>query len=328
MFKIAVLGYGRIGKAVTHFLAQLGNKITPYDLNKSCGVECLTDEIADDYFYQYDAIISCLPYHQNQFYAERAICAGTAWLDLGGHVATSSDINDFAKIAACNFVCTDLGLAPGLINIILEKEIQNFDKPTSALISVGGIPVDYDKDDLLNYSLTWSPDGLINEYVDDCEIIKDGKICDVPGLSGCEIVPTKAAYERFHTSGGAAHSIPSMLANGVKDFAYKTIRWQGHCKTVQLLLKYLDKDAVAAIIADECPPKKDKIVLHCMINNNHVYYNEIGGEDGFSAMQTATAKPVVYIAHELLKGEINPGKYVLGYEDYVPVLKKLKWATI
>ncbi len=33
-----------------------------------------------------------------------------------------------------------------------------------------------------NYNLTWSTDGVINEYIEPCEAIVDGQLIEVPAL--------------------------------------------------------------------------------------------------------------------------------------------------
>jgi saccharopine dehydrogenase-like NADP-dependent oxidoreductase len=96
---------------------------------------------------------------------------------------------------------------------------------------VGGIPL-HRPIGPLKYFMTWSLDGLLNEYRDDCELLIDGEIKTVAGLSRCETVDPEwdgcVALEAFCTSGGASHTIKSMQRRGVKNCVYKTLRWIGH----------------------------------------------------------------------------------------------------
>ena len=55
----------------------------------------------------------------------------------------------------------------------------------------------------LNYNLTWSTDGVINEYCEPCEAIVDGELVEVPPLEEREEFSLDGVtYEAFNTSGG------------------------------------------------------------------------------------------------------------------------------
>ena len=91
---------------------------------------------------------------------------------------------------------------------------------------VGGLP-DSKVNHPLDYVVTWSVDGLINEYKDDCQILEDGELKIVKGMSGLEAVEcdTLGKLEAFYTSGGASHSIFSMRDRGVQNCSYKSQIW-------------------------------------------------------------------------------------------------------
>ena len=55
----------------------------------------------------------------------------------------------------------------------------------------------------LKYNLTWSTDGLINEYCNPCQAIHDGQLREVWPLEGLEQFSLDGVeYEAFNTSGG------------------------------------------------------------------------------------------------------------------------------
>ena len=55
----------------------------------------------------------------------------------------------------------------------------------------------------LKYNLTWSTDGLINEYCNSCDAIHEGRRIDVLPLEGFEHFSLDGVrYEAFNTSGG------------------------------------------------------------------------------------------------------------------------------
>ncbi len=55
----------------------------------------------------------------------------------------------------------------------------------------------------LNYNLTWSTEGLINEYCEPCEAIVNGERREVPPMEELEEFSLDGVtYEAFNTSGG------------------------------------------------------------------------------------------------------------------------------
>jgi saccharopine dehydrogenase-like NADP-dependent oxidoreductase len=56
---------------------------------------------------------------------------------------------------------------------------------------------------LLAYSFTWSPAGVINEYINDAEVIHNGEKKSVSSLDGLEYINIEGQeFEAFSTSGG------------------------------------------------------------------------------------------------------------------------------
>jgi hypothetical protein len=65
------------------------------------------------------------------------------------------------------------GLAPGFIGIVAHHLAQGFDTLHDVKMRVGALPAF--PTNSLKYNLTWSVDGLINEYCHPCEAIHDGR---------------------------------------------------------------------------------------------------------------------------------------------------------
>ena len=60
----------------------------------------------------------------------------------------------------------------------------------------------------LKYNLTWSVDGLINEYCNPCEAIHDGQQIEVLPLEGLEHFSLDGTeYEAFNTSRRPRHAV-------------------------------------------------------------------------------------------------------------------------
>ncbi|WP_225974751.1 saccharopine dehydrogenase family protein [Arachidicoccus ginsenosidivorans] len=93
------------------------------------------------------------------------------------------------------------GLAPGFISIAAYDLCQQFDSLQSVRLRVGALP-QYPVN-RLKYNLTWSTNGLVNEYCNPCDAIVDGKRTQVLPMEGLEhFMADGIDYEAFNTSGG------------------------------------------------------------------------------------------------------------------------------
>jgi saccharopine dehydrogenase-like NADP-dependent oxidoreductase len=197
---------------------------------------------------------------------------------------------------------------------------------------VGGIPERPMPLDPLRYMETWSFDGLINEYKDECEVIQNGNIISMPGLGGGEngIRIGNGVYEAFYTSGGASHTIHSMKDRGIKNCAYKTLRYAGHRQLVDYLMNYvkLTDDELKRVFDGSknfYRDVKDKVVMLATVSstkNSAVSFRKeivINADDQFSAMQKATAFPISCIASIMAEGLLDPEARKVQKRDHYEV---------
>jgi lysine 6-dehydrogenase len=174
-------------------------------------------------------VISCVPFFLNVDLTRLAIAAGTPFTDLGGNVGTVAEqlaLADECRRAGVAIV-PDCGLAPGLLNILAEYWAPEWNYE-SVRLYCGGLP--QDPRGLLKYALTFNVCGLFNEYFDDCEVSRGGRLVHVPGMSEPERLADLALpgeFEAFATSGGASLGAKLYAERGV-DYQYKTIRYPGH----------------------------------------------------------------------------------------------------
>ena len=126
------------------------------------------------------------------------------------------------------------GLAPGFISIVAADLARRFDTLDSVRMRVGALPA-YPSN-ALNYNLTWSTDGVINEYIEPCEAIVDGRRVEVPALEEREEFSLDGVlYEAFNTSGGLG-TLAETLEGQVRTLNYRTIRYPGHAAIMKALL--------------------------------------------------------------------------------------------
>ena len=127
----------------------------------------------------------------------------------------------------------DAGFAPGISNIVVGRLISLLDRIESIKIYVGGIP---EKPiGPLGYSITWSVEDLLDEYVRPARIIENNEIKYVDPLSSVEIVniPYFNEFEAFYTDG--LRTMLHTIRNKVKHAFEKTLRYKGHVEKIRLL---------------------------------------------------------------------------------------------
>ncbi|MBD3222752.1 saccharopine dehydrogenase [bacterium] len=182
-------------------------------------------------------VISAVNYWFNDDLTARAIERGAHFLDLGGNndiVARQLARDEAARRAGVTIV-PDSGLAPGLAGILGWHLARAMDPCESVRLRVGGLP--QRPRPPLEYQLVFSVQGLINEYIEDCVVIRDGQIKHVPGLSELESITFPEPFgelEAFQTSGGTS-TLPQSLLGHVQQLDYKTLRYRGHCEQIRLL---------------------------------------------------------------------------------------------
>jgi saccharopine dehydrogenase-like NADP-dependent oxidoreductase len=209
-----------------------------------------------------------------------------------------------------------------------EEGFRQLGDAEDILMMVGGIPAN-PTNPPLNYEVTWSYDGLINEYRDDCKILKDGEIQTVKGMAGLSKVQGTEIgdLEAFYTSGGISHTLEDMKKRGVKNCAYKTLRYPGHRDAVRFLFDHaeLSKDCLKDIFQKGCAPKEDSgdvVVIASIVKTWPLTWKRwviIKGEShtgGFSAMQKATAFPIASVASMMGEGLLDSEARKQQRRDY------------
>lgn len=320
--KAVVAGAGRMGQAIAWAMDKLGYEIILADNNpknlfsKDYNFSKLTLVQSNgkdyDFIHNADVVISAMPYHQNLTLASLCVKNGVKYCDLGGSVSVSDQINSLGRSVSDTTLMTDLGLAPGWVNIIAEHIVS--EKPNSSDVSmmVGGLPKE--PNNYLKYNCTWSYDGLINEYRDNCEILVNGMQTLVSGMDGLVTVDTSlGALEAFYTSGGASHTIKALQQKGIKNCNYKTLRYKGHCDTVKFLMNEcnLSDESLKEVFQRACPPAEDVVIVRVEVDGD-VTEKVIESTKNFSAMQQATAFPIASVADWIAVGEMSG---ILSYND-------------
>jgi saccharopine dehydrogenase-like NADP-dependent oxidoreductase len=262
-----------------------------------------------------DAVISSLPYYCNVGVAEAARHAGTHYFDLTEDVEVTRAVRKISEGASQAFV-PQCGLAPGFISIAANELIGHFDELRAVKLRVGALP--QHPNNVLKYSLTWSTEGLINEYGNPCEAIVDGRRVEVAPLEGLEEIEIDGTlYEAFNTSGGLG-SLGETHGVRVQSMDYKTMRYPGHCDQMRLLMNDLklnhDRGTLKRILENAVPQTlQDVVVIYVAVTGkqdgelreenyvNKVYPQVIAGRL-WSAIQVTTASGICAVVDLVVNG--------------------------
>jgi len=272
--KIALLGAGHIGETIARLLHGSGHyEVTVFDKNAAALQVLAAEGIRTQVIAEigagaaglvkgYAAIVNALPYQLAIPAAHMALEAGCHYFDLTEDVAATKEIMRIAEGAKTAFM-PQCGLAPGFIGIVAAHLAKSFDSLNDVKMRVGALPAF--PTNALKYNLTWSVDGLINEYCHPCECIHDGEKIDALPLEGLEHFSLDGTeYEAFNTSGGLG-TLCETLAGKVKNLDYKTVRYPGHRDLMQFLLGDLalknDQELLKDIMRKSMPATMQDVVL-------------------------------------------------------------------
>lgn len=182
-------------------------------------------------------VLCALPYHFNYRMARMAVDAGVHFTDLGGNTAIVSRQRrlDAAARGKGVSVAPDIGLAPGMVNILAQGGIEHFDTVDAVRLWVGGLP--RNPRPPLNYQIVYALEGMFDYYVTPAEILRDGKRTRVDALSEVETLEFVAPIgrlEAFHTGGGTS-TMPARYEGRIGAFEYKTLRYPGHARVMRAI---------------------------------------------------------------------------------------------
>ena len=335
MKKVAVVGAGKIGSTIAGLLAG-DYDILVIDQNPE-SLSNLTGETATLAVDDVDtlaaalrgcfAVINASPYHLTTVVAAAAKQTGAHYLDLTEDVAASRVVRDLAVDARTAFI-PQCGLAPGFITIAAWDLAKHFDELHDVRLRVGALP--RYPSNALNYNLTWSTDGVINEYCEPCEAIVNGRLREVPALEECEeFALDGVTYEAFNTSGGLG-SLCQTLQGKVRNLNYRTIRYPGHAAIMKALLNDLgmrNRRALLKDILENAVPAtlQDVVIIFVTVSGlkkgrlmqetyvNRVFAQPLGGEMK-SAIQITTAGAVCAVLDMLAQGDL-PDHGFIRQED-------------
>ena len=265
---VAVLGLGRVGTLVATLLEQGGFDVTGFDIRKPAdpvpfGVNTvdLTADAGIQAAAASDALVSCMPHHLNKRIAAAAHAHGKHYFDLTEDTSTAETILELSKTAR-GVMAPQCGLAPGYVSIVGADLVKRFDRCRSLRLRVGALP--QHPTGLMGYAFNWSPEGVVNEYLNDCEVIECGERKTVSAMEWIETVYVDGVQlEAFTTSGGLG-TLCETYHRKVENIDYKTMRYPGHMTLMNFffheLLMRERRDLAGEILTTAKPPVEDDVV--------------------------------------------------------------------
>ncbi|MDN7244865.1 saccharopine dehydrogenase family protein [Planococcus shenhongbingii] len=371
--KVAVLGAGLMGKQAAGDLIASAEveKVYLADVNiaqvslfkeyiGSDKLEAVYLDVNDDeelaaVISKADVVINALFYTFNEKVAKATLACGVHSIDLGGHIGGATNavlaLHEKAQEKGVTLI-PDLGVAPGMINILTGYGAGKLDKVNEIKIFVGGIPVEPEPP--LEYNHVFSLEGVFDHYTDPSHVIRKGELLEVASLSEIEHVEFEGfgELEAFHTSGGTSTLTDTF--SGIETLEYKTLRYKGHAEKFKLLvdLGFTDRgktvtvngqtiklrDVLREVLTPitELGDKQDAVLLRVLVSGTKgeedltYEYNMItikDAETGVTAMARATAYTISVIAQMIGNGTIDkrgayPPELIVPGDEYINEMTK------
>lgn len=339
MHQVLLLGSGKIGRMIATMLTATGDyrvrvgDVDPESLDRLAAkidVEQVVVDAGDPAALKQamrgcDSVISALSYRFNPNVAKAALETGVSYFDLTEDVETTRRVRAIVQESASGQIfMPQCGLAPGFISIAAHHLTKSFDSLDTVRMRVGALP--QFPSNAMKYNLTWSTDGLINEYCNPCESIYDGQRFDVLPLEGLEHFSLDGVhYEAFNTSGGLG-TLCETLEGQVRNLNYKTVRYLGHQHLMDFLVNELRlserRDVLLEILENAVPITfQDVVVTFATVTGRRdgelvqvsdarrIYQQQIAGE-AWSAIQVTTAAGICAVLDLHANGKLPDSGFV------------------
>ena len=231
MASVIALGCGLIGQFVIERLLEYGHHVTVLDLNipEHLASQPNIDARQGDVFQHIanlppqSVVINMLPGRIGNGVRPLLLEAGHQVVDLA---FTAEDPHQYQALAVRNnaVLLWDVGIAPGMSNMLAKKAQGILGDLENLTIKVGGNPTQPDSE--WSYMAPFSPSDVIEEYTRPARIKVENQICVVPAITDRHMIEVEGygEMEAFLTD-GLRSVLTTIQAANMKEY---TVRWPGH----------------------------------------------------------------------------------------------------
>ena len=259
----AVIGGGHIGREIARFLSNKGScMLVDPDrraLDQVSSVEKIkgTVETNPEILSSSNVFVVALPGKIAKNTVARLLKDGKRVVDVSFYQENPFIFQ--ASVPPNSVYIPDCGFAPGLSNIMAGYLFTRFDAKKIG-IYVGGLPSEPRKPFL--HSVTWSVEGLIDEYIRPATLIKNGITVETDPLEKTFNYQPRGLMklEGFYSDG--LRTLLSTLP--VQDLFEITLRYKGHLKNMKFLkeMGYFKEE-------NEMSPRKVTERIFSQFNDTH-----------------------------------------------------------
>jgi lysine 6-dehydrogenase len=333
MAKIAVIGAGMVGGVIAQDLAGK-HEVTSADLSAAAlerlakkGIRTQQLDSRDPgalkaFVAPFDLVVSAVPGFMGFATLKTLIEAGKHVSDISFFPENALELDALARQKGVR-VITDVGVAPGMDNVILGHHDKHM-KVTRFECLVGGLPQRPEPPFL--YKAPFSPIDVIEEYTRPARLQRGGRVITLPALTEREMIKfdKPGELEAFNTDG--LRSLLFTMAH-IPDMAEKTLRYPGHIALIEDLkragffgegmvevdgAKVVPLHVTAKLLIDQWklqPGEPEFTVMRVTVEGEeqgtrirHVWdmYDEHDPKSGFSSMSRTTGFTCAAAANLLL----------------------------
>jgi len=344
---VAVLGAGMVGSIIAADLAATrGFNVTLHDHSRDAldqglercrrvgrkNVKAIEADLSDPVAVraiaaESDLVAGALPSHLGFAALKAVIEAERPYADISFMADDALELDRLAKRKGVTAI-VDIGVAPGMSNLLAGVAAKTL-KPCERIdIMVGGLPVERQRP--FEYKAAFAPADVLEEYVRPARIVEGGKTVIREALGGIEPVdlPGVGTVEAFDTDG--LRSLVHTLK--VPFMRERTLRWPGHAALMRAFRdaglldtepvevrgqRVVPRDLLATLLFPKWSYTSDdegeltvmRVVAEGKLDRKRVrltwdLLDHRDPETGFTSMSRTTAFPCAVALRALAKGEI------------------------
>ena len=299
--RIHCLGGGLVGSFVTRKLWEAGHEVHLFDIvNRTTPAHFHLEDAASADHTHADLVVNMVPGAIGHEVLKALNTGGHRIVDLSFSETTPDKLP-----SGTSTVLWDVGIAPGLSNMLVALAKEEFGNLDNVTIKVGGNPAEPDGE--WSYMAPFSPHDVIAEYTRPARVIRDGRVETVPAMDDLHPIDANGRrMEAFLTDG--LRSLTNLSATAMGEY---TVRWPGHVQRYQSTTLE-PEELVEAWAFDENRPEFTWLEVKVESGNKtRIWTVEDQGRDGDSSMARTTglvtyACVMAWTKQELFQDGVHP----------------------